>query len=139
MHKLQLLVEPRCAHVLCPSSSSSLCCSSDLEGWMKTLQKILNMQDASCYSPLKGLPRQKAMRKGQRSPTTPEPHTSPPLPLSSADSVEDSHGASSSLEKVKDVHLINPLINSFILSRGVSGHTSPPSLEFTLSLATIDN
>ena len=36
---------------------------SELQDWLEAFQAALNMKDASVFSPLKGLPKQKALRK----------------------------------------------------------------------------
>lgn len=36
---------------------------SELQDWLEAFQTALNMKDASVFSPLKGLPKQKALRK----------------------------------------------------------------------------
>ena len=62
--------------------------SSDLEDWLEILQSALNLQDAYCHSPLKGLPRQKAMRKDPQSGDPPAQVSSPTAPpMNSTDNV----------------------------------------------------
>ena len=50
-----------------------MCCanyiffSSEFDEWLKVLQDTLNLRDAYFHSPLKGLPKQKALRKDSTS------------------------------------------------------------------------
>ncbi len=44
--------------------------SSEFEEWLKILQDTLKLQDAYFHSPLKGLPKQKALRKDSTSQST---------------------------------------------------------------------
>ena len=71
---------------------------AELEEWLGAFQAALNMKDASVSSPLKGLPKQKALRKDSHGHPWPRGHemTTPGLTNSS-----DKHNSSNTSKGVK--------------------------------------
>ena len=61
-------------------------CSQDLNPWLTVLQSALNLKDTSARARLKGLPKQKAMRKNPSNPIFPPEHTQAVIPDSPVNS-----------------------------------------------------
>lgn len=55
-------------------------CSQDLDPWLTILQSTLNLKDTSTRARLKGLPKQKAMRKNPGNPIFPPERTQAVIP-----------------------------------------------------------
>lgn len=64
---------------------------SEFEEWLQILEDGLNLQDAYCHSPLKGLPRQKALRKDQQGSLSEDLETISPGVVKSAVGGDNGH------------------------------------------------